>query len=65
MSLLLLALIAWFGIGFAVAWLLGKATDLNGYPAEFVTHRDSKEGTHSPAIPFRHRILGSRGMRHA
>lgn len=30
MEFMLMALVAWVSIGFAVAWLLGRASDLDG-----------------------------------
>jgi len=38
MEFMLIALTAWVFIGFAVAWLLGRASDLDGARKESVTH---------------------------
>lgn len=41
MELMLIALIAWVMIGFAVAWLLGRASDLDGARKESLTQNAS------------------------
>lgn len=64
MSMIVLALIVWFLIGFIIAWLVGRATDIGGL-AESAAQRGLNEETLPPSRPVRHRMLSSRGMRQA